>query len=83
MDYDNLICSACPYSKGLQKMISLDGIIPCGLFQGTIYNLRPSYLCAMISFDKYTEESFYKKIEKEHGPKALKVFQEQKEKLSK
>ncbi|MFX1476700.1 MAG: hypothetical protein ACFFCI_01085 [Promethearchaeota archaeon] len=86
--YKSLICSNCPYSKGVEGMYT--DIIPCGLINGVIYLLDKPYLCRFIDYDirrkdfldnKYPEKEFYEKIEKEHGKRALKKFTKKQRKL--
>lgn len=62
-EYDNMICSACPYSEGVERMMQL-GQVPCGLFHGSLYRLRANYLCAIMRKEVM---AFLAKMVEEHG----------------
>lgn len=74
MEYEGLICSACPLSKGVKEMISLGGVIPCGPWRGMIYQLVPPYECAMTSHDLWSREKLEAEILKKGGEPALLRF---------
>ncbi|MFX1476694.1 MAG: hypothetical protein ACFFCI_01055 [Promethearchaeota archaeon] len=87
--YKNLICSGCPYSKGVEWMNTFNEV-PCELVNGALYLLKKPYLCKFIDlyieqkdplFQQYPEKEFYEKIEKEHGKRALKRFTKKQRKL--
>lgn len=79
--YDSIICSACPFSTGLQVMIDLGGV-PCGIFPGKLYKLIVPYECGIIgTVDDWNTEELYKKIAKEVDQNALVQFQEKEKKL--
>lgn len=73
-DYEGIICSACPFSKGLERMISLGGVIPCGVFRGMMYRLRVPYQCGMLSSDSWGQGMLYNEIGKKAGSDALTQF---------
>ncbi|HAU66155.1 TPA: hypothetical protein DCW61_02290 [Candidatus Uhrbacteria bacterium] len=79
--YEKMICSSCPFSKGVEEMIALGGVVPCGLWRGMLYRLTQPYTCAMVASDHWTQESFEEKIQREYGNRALSDFIEKKEKL--
>ncbi|MBI2474012.1 hypothetical protein HYV70_05680 [Candidatus Uhrbacteria bacterium] len=81
-DYEKMICSACPFSDGLEKMMRLGGVIPCSLWRGMLYRLTQPYECGMVSFDSWTQEAIEKKIKREHGDDALATFKKKKEALT-
>jgi hypothetical protein len=62
-EYDNTICSACPYSEGVDRMMQL-GQVPCGLFHGSLYHLSANYLCAIMEEE---DMAFLVKMVEEHG----------------
>ena len=70
IDYEKIICSACPLSKGLKSMIS-SGNIPCGPFRGVIYDLRAPYRCGMLNLDHWDEDRLRKEIIKKGGEVAF------------
>lgn len=75
-DYEGMICSACPFSEGLEKMMALGGQVPCSEFRGALYRLDAPHKCGMISWpgDGWTEEYLYQRIQQEHGDEALERF---------
>jgi len=81
-DYEKMICCACPFSDGLEKMIRLGGVVPCNLWRGMLYRLTQPHVCAMISFDGWTLEKFEKNIQRKHGDDALTAFRKKKEELT-
>ncbi|MFA5124668.1 MAG: hypothetical protein WC473_02480 [Patescibacteria group bacterium] len=70
--YDGIICSACPYSKGLESMTGFN--IPCSLWSGVLYRLTFPHMCAMLG--DFGEEKFYQMIQKKGGSHVLKAFKE-------
>lgn len=84
LEYNGIICSACPFSKGVEEMIGLGGKIPCGIFKGMLYRLSAPHICAIcegICGTKWSVDQFYSKILNEHGQKALDAFKVKKEEL--
>ena len=81
-EYQGIICSACPFSKGVEYMISMGGHIPCGLIQGSIYRLHAPYACGMLNFGDMSEEDLHKAIQKK-GEKALRLFLAKRDALKK
>lgn len=73
-EYKKIVCSACPFSEGLEKMIELGGIVPCGKVKGTIYSLARPFECHQITFADLTPEQFYQDIFIEKGETALAHF---------
>jgi hypothetical protein len=76
-EYGGLICSACPFSEGLERMMTLGGQIPCGEFRGSIYHLSAPYRCEMLENrwgDGWTQEYLFERIRREHGEEALERF---------
>lgn len=80
-EYGKIICSACPLSNGLDKMISLGGTIPCGAIRGWINNLQAPYECGMLS--TWSKEELYYEIEKKAGKRILSKFQKRELELEK
>lgn len=80
-DYEGLICSACPFSEGLDQMISMGGSIPCGVWSGTINRLRAPHLCAKVTSSDWTDETLEKEIVRKGGSKALTQFRKKKREL--
>lgn len=76
--YNKLICSACPLSEGLDKMISLGGVIPCGVFNGALYQLSQPYLCGMLGNESYewTTDELFGQIYQKTGDDGLRLFLE-------
>ncbi len=74
VDYEKLICGACPFSKGVEEMIRMGGNIPCGRINGSIYQLRPSFQCHFTHFRELTPEQLYGEILKKGGEPALISF---------
>jgi len=71
--YDGIICSACPFSKGVEHMIALGGVIPCSVFHGMLYRLRAPHACGMIDgrFNFWTEAMLSKRIRHRKNGKAI------------
>lgn len=80
-DYEGIICSACPFSKGLQFMIALGGVVPCGIISGAIYRLSRPYECNMLHSNDWDTEKLYKEIVRKAGPNSLTQFQEKEKEL--
>ncbi len=47
-EYDNLICSACPYSEGREAYVSNSGKYPCSLVNGFSKVAWPSQCCRLV-----------------------------------
>jgi len=73
-EYEGLICSACPFSEGLERMMALGGPIPCGKWSGSLYHLHAPYICGLITYQDWTESQLYVAILTEHGIEALEAF---------
>ena len=80
-DYEGIICSACPFSEGLQPMISLGGVVPCGIFQGRLYKLIAPYKCGMLGMVGWNTEKLYVEIIMEAGRNALMQFQKKEKEI--
>jgi len=80
-EYEGLICSACPLSTGLEHMVALGGVIPCGVWKGTIYRLRIPYQCAMIDNGDWSEKKLHEEIGKEVTQSALAQFKNKEKEL--
>lgn len=80
-DYDGIICSACPLSEGLERMIALGGVIPCGVFRGMMYRLSVPYQCGMLRLDDWNQQKLYDEITKKGGSDALTQFQKKEQEL--
>ena len=78
-EYNKLICSACPFSDGVEKFKI--NIIPCRINKGIMYSLMEPYICGMISYEKWTEKKLYKKIFDTYGNKELRRFKEKEKEL--
>ena len=73
--YEGIICSACPLSKGLDHMISRGGKVPCGVCNGIIYRLHAPHQCAMINGGgHWTVEILHARITNMGGEEALEKF---------
>lgn len=81
-EYEGLICSACPLSDGLERMVALGGVIPCGVWRGMIYRLRVPYQCAMTDhLGNWSETKLHEEIVKKAGWTAMEQFQRKEDKL--
>lgn len=70
--YDGMICSRCPYSEGLVRLMI--GVVPCGLFKGTMSRLPAPNKCGMLHWNDIGKEGLYSKMLAEHGAEALEKF---------
>jgi len=74
-EYEGLICSACPFSEGVEKFIGNGGSrIPCSKVNGAIFSLYVPFECFNISCKEWTVEGMRNTILVEHGKEALKNF---------
>ena len=78
-DYDDIICSACPLSEGVQRMIDLGGVVPCSVFRGMIYHLHAPYKCGMLT--DWKKEELYEEILKNSNEETLLKFQNKEKEL--
>ncbi len=69
-NYENIICSACPFSEGVQKMIELDGAVPCAIFPGLLISLSEPSQCAMLKVNGWDKVRLHKEIIKKTGENA-------------
>jgi hypothetical protein len=76
LEYEAMICSACPFSEGVDKMISLGGVVPCSVFCGMMYHLRAPHICGMTtrSSGDWSDTQLYTEILEKHGKEALVAF---------
>ena len=83
VEYAKIICSACPFCEGAEKMMSLGGTIPCSVFSGVIYYLSRPYVCAMVGRDNgdWTKKDLYREIRKKGGFKTLRLFKKKEREL--
>lgn len=72
-EYAKLICSACPFSEGVEQMIRLGGSIPCGVFRGAMYRLAAPHVCGMTR--DWDQAKLHGEILVRHGAEALAAFQ--------
>jgi hypothetical protein len=81
-EYEGLICSACPFSLGVEKMLTTR-TIPCSQFSGSLYRLRPPHCCGMLesACGHWTETFLYDRIFSEHGNDALETFKAKEKEL--
>ncbi len=73
-EYEKIICSACPFSNGVEEMIKLGGNVPCRKINGTLYILACFYECHRVTFEELTPEQFCQEIFQEKGEVALVRF---------
>ena len=73
VEYAKLICSACPFSAGVEQMMRLGGVIPCGVFSGVMYRLDAPHICGMTR--DWGQTKLYDEIRARHGAEALATFQ--------
>lgn len=72
--YQEIICSACPFSEGMEKMRDL-GIVPCRVVQGTIYNLLHPSECGMTMGESpWSRDELYRQVLQEAGADGLRAF---------
>src|SRR3989338_4240536 len=72
---------ACPFSEGLQPMIALGGVVPCGIFPGMLYKLIAPYECYMLWAEGWNTEKLYEKIVMKAGWYALMQFQKKEKEI--
>jgi len=73
-EYDGMICSACPFSEGVEKMVALGGVVPCKVFSGMMYRLTRPYACGMLHGGGWSQETLDRRITKAVGPDGLEKF---------
>ncbi len=77
LEYEGIICSACPFSKGLEKFLAGSGRVPCGALHGMLSSLRAPHICGMITYSDWTEKSLFEKIiAQPDGENSLAAFME-------
>lgn len=64
IEYEKIICSACPFSTGAKNM---GAHIPCGVFPGILYRLHEPFVCGMITSNLWTREELLQNIRKGGG----------------
>ena len=80
-DYEAMICSACPFSRGLQYMVDLGGHVPCDIFPGVLYRLVPPHRCRMLDEVECGAVGLHTKIVEKVGMEGLKKFLKKEEEL--
>ena len=80
-DYEAIICSACPFSDGLKEMISLGGVVPCGIFSGMVYHLPAPFECVMLYSKDWSREELYSKILEKSDEQVLLGFKNKEKEL--
>ncbi len=75
-EYEGMICSACPFSEGVEKMIGLGGQVPCSVFHGSINRLVKPYLCAMVYVKDWTDGDLLSYVKEKGGEEVLIKFEE-------
>jgi len=80
--YNDLICSACPLSEGLEAYLSTH-TIPCKPFRGMLYLLQRPWQCAMITQGErmWSEGYLMRVIRKVGGANAVTNFEQKKAEL--
>lgn len=73
-EYDNIICSSCPYSEGADQMVKMGGTIPCSKWGGVLSRLPQNFQCAIMSFKGMAHEDFCDMLRLDHGQEALMDF---------
>lgn len=71
--YENLICSVCPYSEGARAFMEKGQSIVCKK-NPKIKSLFRPWFCGMLSFGDWTEDDLYSNMVKEFGDNAWKRF---------
>ncbi|MFH1445621.1 MAG: hypothetical protein ABIF08_04020 [Nanoarchaeota archaeon] len=79
-EYEAIICSACPLSDGLDRVI-VSGDIPCSVWRGALFKLTVPYECAMVTTGTWTEKKLFQKIFKKCGKSAITRFLEKRNSL--
>lgn len=79
--YGGMICSACPFSKGLKSMIFSGGSVPCKAINGWLRGLRKPHECGMVSYRDWNTEKLHEEIVKKGGDKSLLKFQQKEQEL--
>lgn len=73
-EYNGMICSACPFSRGLDHMIKQGGRIPCSQWMGFINFLRYPHECALVTNDTWSRGEFLRHIAEAGGEDVLVPF---------
>ncbi len=81
-EYEGMICSACPFSQGVEQMIALGGVIPCGVFPGMMYRLSRPYACGMLHGGDWSQETLDVRVIEAVGPDGLKKFRAKERELT-
>lgn len=72
-EYEKIICSACPFSKGVESFCSARGRgYPCSIIRGTAGIINDK-VCGMVAWKDWSVEQLFEKLAKK-GDKALKNF---------
>jgi hypothetical protein len=81
-EYDGMICSACPFTEGVEQMIALGGVVPCRVFSGTMYRLTRPYACGMLHSGGWSQETLDGRVIEAVGPDGLKKFRTKERELT-
>jgi hypothetical protein len=77
MEYEGMICSACPFSKGAKALrIS----VPCSKYMGVMFYLRAPHLCGMLDVGDWSREHLLASI-KDMGAGMVERFLAKEEEL--
>ncbi len=76
-EYEGIICSACPFSEGVEVMIAMGGGIPCSFKNPTLLGGRITIPWRCPILESINEARFFKELQE----KAVKVFKEKMERL--
>ena len=74
IDYEKIICSACPFCGGVKEMMDRGGSIPCHKINGVLYRLGQPFVCSFVAYKELTPEQLYAEILKKGGEVALTRF---------
>ncbi len=71
-DYELLVCSACPFSQGVQEMMRITQL-PCSAVNGSIYGILGIGTCGAVSRN-YSEKKLFAEITKKAGKAGRDAF---------
>ncbi len=82
LHYQSLICSACPFSDGLDRYVAL-GSIPCGIYPGTFVELKNPFTCQMVhrKIRSWNDGILHSLIKRKFGSDTLAAFKAKKQEL--
>ena len=79
--YDDMICSACPFSEGFESFLRLGGVVPCTQWPGMLYRLDEPHLCGMVSHGKWDQTTLHRRISRNAGAQSLRAFRAKEQEL--